>query len=291
MLRVQQQRAVKPAHAILLWLTALLVLLPASLAFGQVVAAVHGAPSAHALLSDPQRSPLLNDPTWIALGTLVNEASALVAVLVWWWWLRVPREKLGARPVRPTAVLGALLLVFGIAPWAETVGELVHRVVQNDVTSSKVVSAAARGASDAELVLLLFALAIVPAIVEELMFRGLMTAGFRSNLVVAIAVPSLLFGLFHLEPTQAAGTVLLGAGFAYARLSSDSLGVSMITHGVYNAAVLLLVRYGPAMSEHEIEVGPLLAGAVLAGAGSVLLWKVRVTQPTEPAQAMPAVQD
>ncbi|HMR75401.1 MAG TPA: CPBP family intramembrane metalloprotease [Polyangiaceae bacterium] len=265
--------------ALQIWLTAALLLVVASLVFGLVLAQVLGGPDAKDLLSDPARSPLLNDPTWIAIGTLVNEAAALGAFALWWFKLKAPREAMPLGSPRPLAVLGALLLTFGTAPYAEAVGELVHRVVKNDVTASRVVVAAARGASDAELVLLLFSLAVVPALVEEALFRGLITAAFRNNMLLAVVVPSVMFGLFHLEPTQAAGTVLLGAAFGYARLCTDSLGVSMIAHGVYNAVVLLVVRFSAEVTEHEISIAPLLFGAVLIAAGVAVLRQQRVSKP------------
>ncbi len=261
---------VSPLQALLVWLTAALFLLLASFAFGLVIAATH-AGGARELLSDPDKSPLLNDPTWIALGTLINEAAALCAFGLWWFKLRLPRTELPFPTPRPAAVVGALMLTFGTAPFAEAVGELVHRVVQNDVTASRVVVAAARGASDLELILLLVCLSIVPAVVEELLFRGLITAAFRNSMAVAVVVPSILFGLFHLEPTQAAGTMLLGVAFAFARLCTDSLSVSMIAHGVYNAVVLLVVRFSANVEDREIEIAPMAFGAVLVAGGVVVL--------------------
>ncbi len=265
-----------PLHALAIWFSSAVVLILAGLVVGLVaagqVSAQGGNPAE--VLMDPERSPLFNNPTWIALGTLTNELAVAGALLAWWFLLR-PKRELVFPMLRPTprGVAGALLVTFGAAPWAQAAGELVHRIVQNDITASKIVIAAARGASGGELVFLLFCISVMPALVEESLFRGMLTAAFRRSFWVALTVPSILFGLFHLEPTQAAGTILLGMAFALARLCTGSLSAAMIAHGVYNATVILMVRYSEDVAESRITLGPLLVGAALVVAGASLLMR------------------
>ena len=235
------------------------------------------------VLGDPQRSPLVAEPLWIALGTLANELATLTAVGIWWLWLRPPRR--AVLPLStPSAggLLGALLVVFGLAPLAEVAGELVHRVVQNDITASKVVIAAARGSTPGQFALILVCLALLPAIAEEILFRGFLTSAFEKRFWVAVLVPSVLFGIFHLEPTQAAGTVLLGVGFALARLCTGSLITSMLAHGIYNGAVLVALRYADVVVDRQIEPLPVLFGLVLFGLGLTVLLRQRRASAAEP---------
>src|SRR5262245_40638098 len=67
------------------------------------------------LLADPKRSPLLNSPTWIALGTLANEL-AVGGVLIAGIWLLKPPLALVLPRRRPhvISVIGAICLVFGL---------------------------------------------------------------------------------------------------------------------------------------------------------------------------------
>ncbi len=271
-------RIPSPLHAFATWFTAAILLVVASLTMAAAAAASVAARGGDPvkLLGDPTRSPLLTEPTWIALGTLANELATLTAVGIWWLWLKPPRRVVlpFLRP-RGTGLAGALLVVFGLAPLAEVAGELVHRVVQNDITASKVVVAAARSSSPAQFALILACLAVLPALAEEILFRGFITSAFERSFVAALIVPSLLFGIFHLEPTQAAGTVLLGVGFGLARLCTGSLVTSMLAHGIYNGAVLLAVRYADVVVDRQIEPVPVVFGLVLFAAGLALLLRER----------------
>ncbi len=229
------------------------------------------------LLADPSKSPLTSSTTWIAVGTLANEL-AIAAVVLAYLRFRHParREVLPLSRPGARAVGGTLLAVFGMAPFADVAGELVHRVVHNDVTAGRIVTQAAQGATPATFVLLVVCVALVPALVEETMFRGLLTAPFaRHSFAQALIAPSLMFGIFHMEPTQIAGTVLLGLCFALARLCSGSLVPGMLAHALYNGAVITAVRYAGPNPEHHIEVGPLALGAFLLSLGVWTLWAER----------------
>jgi membrane protease YdiL (CAAX protease family) len=227
-------------------------------------------------LADPAKSPLVNSPTWISVGTIANEA-AVVGTLLFWWWVLKPQREAVLPLGRPSllGVVGAVLAVFGLAPLAEVAGELTHRLLGNEVTASHIVVNAARGASGAGVLLLFFSVAVLPALAEEALFRGLLTAPFEKRFVLGLVVPSVLFGLFHLEPTQVAGTIVLGVGFAAARLCTGTLLTGAIAHLLYNGAVVLAVRYSDAMAERELAWPPVLVGLGLAGLGSLLLWRER----------------
>ncbi|MEB2312490.1 MAG: CPBP family intramembrane metalloprotease [Sorangiineae bacterium] len=225
------------------------------------------------LLGDSAGPPPASAPVWLSLATLANEA-AIAAVMLGYLRFARPRRAEVCPLGRPTArgLLGALAVVFGAAPWADAAARWVHGLTRNDVTASLVVARAAAAATPATLALLLFSVAVVPALVEEAMFRGLLTAPFlRRSTAQALVVPSLLFGLFHLEPTQVAGTALLGLAFALARLTTGSLIPGVLAHAVYNAAVVLSVRSSPPRLDPSIEPAPLVAGALLAALGVWLL--------------------
>src|SRR5262249_37933999 len=152
-------------------------------------------------------SPVLSDPKWFAGATLAVELSLLAVVGAWIWVLKPNLAQV--LPIRmPTVrhVLGALLLVFGAAPLASVAAEVVFRLVGDNPAAADLVGMTAPRASPAELALLIQALAFMPALAEEAMFRGLITAAFTRSRAMAVILPSVMFGAFHLEPTQAAGT-------------------------------------------------------------------------------------
>lgn len=272
------ERIPSPLQALLIWLTAAFGIVGAGLAVASAAAAsvVARGQDPVAVLGDPKTSPLTNSTAWIAGGTFVNEIAVLLTVVVWLWLLKTP---LGlALPLGRPSVLGAVgavLLVFGVAPVAEVMGELVHRMTGHEYTASRIVVNAARNASGAGVVGLVVALGVMPALAEEALFRGLITLPFARRFAWGLVVPSVLFGLFHLEPTQIAGTMVLGVAFAAGRLCTGTLVTSMIAHGVYNTTVVLSVRYTNALADRELNVVPVAIGLAVALVGGVLLWRER----------------
>lgn len=271
-------RIPSPLQALLIWVTAAIAILGAGLGVASAAAATAAVSGQNPMLAlgDPKTSPLINDPYWIAGGTIANEVAVLLTLGFWLWVLKTPLRI--ALPLgRPSllGVLGAVLVVFGLAPLAEVMGELMHRLTAQDVTASRIVVNAARGASGSGVVLLVFALGVMPALAEEALFRGLITLPFERRFALGLVVPSFLFGLFHLEPTQIAGTVVLGVGFAAGRLCTGTLVTSVLAHLVYNTTVVLTVRYSDALVERQLDVVPVVVGLGLALGGGLLLWRER----------------
>jgi membrane protease YdiL (CAAX protease family) len=267
-----------PLQAFVLWLFTMALVFAANLGLTAVAALVAIGSGlrpdrALALLADPKSSPLVNSAPWIASSVVVME---LVLALVIWRFLR--RHRLFLREVSPLRVpslrdlAGALLCVFGLAPLSAMAAQLTERYLPRDMNAETIVLALSRGVSTAELVGVLLATALVPAVVEELLFRGILTRAFlgRSNLL-AILVPSLMFGLFHTEPTQAAGTFVLGVGFGIARLYTDSIITSMVCHLAYNAYELIDVHTGGQVGDTELHLGRVGLGLLASAIGFVLM--------------------
>jgi membrane protease YdiL (CAAX protease family) len=290
--RISRRPSAPPARipsllqAGLLWLLAMVLVVAAGMAVGAVAAFAAfrtGLPleRVFALLSDPKSSPLVTSPTWISISVLVNEA---VLGLLVWRFLR--RHRVFLREVCPLGVpslrdlAGALLCVFGLAPLAGLAAELVRRNLPREVNAESMVLALAKNVTPSELVMVVLATAVVPAIVEELLFRGVLTRAFlgRGSLL-PVLVPSAMFGVFHLEPTQAAGTFVLGFGFAIARLYTDSVLTSIVCHLVYNAYVLIDVYFGGQVGSTDPHFGRVGLGLAVSALGFGLMVLVPGAQP------------
>ncbi len=225
------------------------------------------------LLSDPKASPLVTSSIWIAISVVATDA---VLALALWRFLRRHRVflhevcPLGTPSLRDSA--GALLCVFGLAPLSGMLAELVRRSLPRDVNAETMVVALAKGLSAPELLAIIIATALVPAVVEELLFRGVLTRAFVGRSTwLAIFVPSAMFGLFHLEPTQAAGTFVLGLGFGIARLYTDSVLTSIMCHLVYNAYTLIDVYAGGQVGSTELSLGRVGLGLLVSAIGFALM--------------------
>jgi membrane protease YdiL (CAAX protease family) len=265
-------------QALLVWAMALVAVVVAGFGVGTVAAllAVHAGLSVESslsMVSDQRTSPLVTSSTWIAVSIVVNELAVACTLLIWVWR---KRPHLGhVFPIgQPTlrTIGAALLIVFGLGPLAEFSGEIVLRFLPRDLNAERLVVAVARNASSAGLLLVLVAAALLPAVVEELMFRGLITRAFeKRSHAEMVLVPSLLFGLFHLEPTQVAGTVVLGVAFGLARLYSGSLVPSIVAHAAYNSMVILDVRFSGRIGDHVLHFGRVGAGLGVAALGTLLM--------------------
>lgn len=228
------------------------------------------------LLSDPRVSPLVQSPGWIATTIAVNELFVALLLYLWVRRYRPPlRDIFPLRAPPPRALAGALLVVIGLAPAAELCGELAYRLTPREINAEDMVVAVARDVGPLGLIGVLVAVALLPAVVEEAMFRGVVTRAFMGrSQALAVFVPSLMFALFHLEPTQAAGTFVLGLGFGLARVHTGSVLTSMICHFVYNALVVVYVNLGGRTGEHELYFGRVGLGLALAAFGYLLFVSV-----------------
>jgi membrane protease YdiL (CAAX protease family) len=274
----REPRLPSPLEAVLVWLLGMVLIIAAGLGVGAVasfVAVSQGLKpeEALALLRDPVSSPLVTSPSWIGASIAVNELVLLGVVIVWRRRLRVPfGAVVPSARLSFRAALGAMLLPFGFAPLAEVVGELVRRALPSGISPDHIVSAVARGSSPVLFAMVLIAAAGLPAFVEELMFRGFVTTAFlRYSPFVRLMIPSAMFGLIHLEPSQAAGTAVLGMAFGLIRLYTGSIWTCMLGHFTYNAGIVLEARWLEHADTQVISWGRVGLGLGLAVLAYVLL--------------------
>lgn len=88
--------------------------------------------------------------------------------------------------------------------------------------------------------LAIFILAIMPAIGEELMFRGMILQGLRSrfNDVVSVVLSALMFALMHANLQQLVYPFLLGLIMGWIALRTGSIISSIVVHFVNNFLVV-----------------------------------------------------
>lgn len=254
-----------------MWVLALLAVLLANVGVVAIAMAVHAVPIrvTSAKSSETALASLFANPTWFIAGAVAAQVTvAFVLALSLWIKRRDLPAIIPLVRAPPLAFGAALLVVFGLAPIAQTVGELASRLLHVQPTSALLVAHVAQAAAPGVFVVLLACLSLLPGLIEETLFRGFITRAFSNrSFATQLLLPSLLFGIFHLEPTQSAATVVLGIGFALARLYTGSLLPGMLAHALYNATVLVLARLSPSADDHEIHAVPIAVGVVMAMAG------------------------
>lgn len=95
--------------------------------------------------------------------------------------------------------------------------------------------------------------AVVPAIGEELLFRGVLQkimVGWFKNYHVAIWVTAILFSALHMQFYGFLPRMLLGALFGYVFYWSGSLWLPILGHFINNGSVVMLSYLYPEMMEN-----------------------------------------
>jgi ABC-2 type transport system permease protein/sodium transport system permease protein len=151
----------------------------------------------------------------------------------------------------------------------------------------------------APLWLLLAAFAVVPAIFEELCFRGFIFGSLRTRLSGAwtVIATALLFGLFHelLFPGKLIPSALLGLVLGWVRLRTGSVLPGMVLHAMHNGLVLSILYYRDHLQAHGWGVqeqahlplkwhGAALIGSVI-GAGLLVAATRRNESPVSGSQS------
>jgi membrane protease YdiL (CAAX protease family) len=85
---------------------------------------------------------------------------------------------------------------------------------------------------------------IIPAFIEEMLFRGIILNGFKENYShkKAIIVSSLLFGIVHLNPWQFVTAFIMGMVSAWVCLKIKALTLSIYMHMFNNLSAVLLIK-------------------------------------------------
>jgi uncharacterized protein len=108
-----------------------------------------------------------------------------------------------------------------------------------------------------DLVLGLFVIALLPAIGEELVFRGMLQPEFyraSGNQHAAIWISAFIFSAFHMQFFGFVPRMLLGALFGYLYVWSGNLWMPMIAHFVNNGfSVLMIYLYQKGTITVDIE--------------------------------------
>lgn len=112
----------------------------------------------------------------------------------------------------------------------------------------------------------LLIMAVLPAICEETLHRGLILSSFKhlNHTSVIVLYSGVIFGLFHLDPYRFLSTALLGGAFAYIALKTNSMILPMLFHFITNAiSVYALFSYGTENAAAEASLS--FSGIILGG--------------------------
>lgn len=137
--------------------------------------------------------------------------------------------------------------------------------------------------------LLLLAIAVAPAIGEEVIFRGVIGRGLiaRHGIVAGVVMTSLLFAAVHIHPAHVIALLPLAFFIHLVYLTTRSFLAPMLLHLLNNSLAIVLLKataMTPALAEStDVDVPvfvPLLSIGIVVLVGWTL-WKSRVQYRTE----------
>lgn len=192
-----------------------------------------------------------------ALFQLLIGLGAIVLTLV--FLLKVTRLK--TRDLRimlpaPWSPGFCLPVFLGVANLANLAGALINRLTGSPATSEMLPS------GGPELLVQFLALCVMPAIAEDLLFRGAFQGLMRPcGSAAAIFAPALLFGVLHLDLAQGLTAFACGVFLGWLAERSGSILPGMLLHLVNNALAFLTIYlryYAPAEVSFGVELFILL---------------------------------
>ena len=119
----------------------------------------------------------------------------------------------------------------------------------------------------------LFTVALMPAIFEELIFRGLLLKGMKSfGTVGAVLLNGALFAIFHQNPAQTLYQFCCGVAFAFVAIRAGSILPTVVSHFINNALVVTLLKFGRTELQGGVMLAVLIASILCLVASMVWLF-------------------
>lgn len=99
-------------------------------------------------------------------------------------------------------------------------------------------------------------IAVIPAVTEEFLFRGLLLKSSEYfGKVFAVIVSATAFSLYHMSPAQTIYQFVLGVIYGFIALSSESVLPTIILHFLNNFTVIVLNYFFPTFNpEFNVEI-------------------------------------
>lgn len=100
------------------------------------------------------------------------------------------------------------------------------------------------------------AIGFVPAICEEVLFRGFLQNSYKNQgkIKAAIFIPAIVFSVSHLNPVDMIPLFIMSVILAQISIKSGTTYYSILLHLIINLIVVLTLSFYPASREQEIVV-------------------------------------
>ncbi len=229
-------------------------------------------------------------PDALLVAIPVQQAVSLVIpllALAWWQRVDLRRTLRLALPARGrslwTTVAGAALVGIGLF----VVGAAAVLVLVGEDASAEMRALAARLIKlvmERPVWLSWILIAVLPAVCEEVVFRGWVLSGLagerpdRIRRVAAVAAQAAFFAAVHLLPERMPTTFVLGIALGWMAMATGSLLPGIVCHAAHNSVpiAVVLAAGGTASPDSDAASWPLwvpAVGAAVAIVGGFIVWR------------------
>lgn len=171
-----------------------------------------------------------------------------------------PRDTLQIKLPNWRTIPAALMLAVFLHPVANLLQSAVTELYPINENAKDVMLGLKEMLAQANIWQLLLVVAVVPAICEELAFRGFILSGFRhiGHKWRAIVITAFFFGVIHGILQQSMLAFLVGVVLGYVAVQSGSIWPCMVFHLTHNSLAILNSRLTPEFFEKLPNVGALV---------------------------------
>ena len=187
------------------------------------------------------------------VGTMVGQIMVFVTPLLLAWYMKTDKKELFSLKSPKLSMIPASFLLYVGTFLVELVA--VHFLTKIFPESTENMSITFDEIIKHSFWVVTFVIAVMPAIGEELLFRGLTLGSLNSKYkaVWAILVSSLIFGLYHGSVVKLLPTTMLGACFAYIVYKGGSIYITMALHFLNNLLLVISMKK-PELLENLLPV-------------------------------------
>ena len=145
-------------------------------------------------------------------------------------------------------VIAAIALTFAIGPITSLLS-LITSIFFPNVVSTDLATA-----YQSPFIYSVISICIIPAVCEELIFRGVVFSGFKNlSLKKACILGGIIFSIAHFDPQQSLYTFAVGVLFCYIVYRTKSVFPGMISHFCLNFSQLMFSRISFLMAQYVLQ--------------------------------------
>ncbi|MCR5421345.1 MAG: ABC transporter permease subunit [Lachnospiraceae bacterium] len=195
-------------------------------------------------------------------GVFIQQLLILLMPLLFAWYMKADMKRLFMiKKPSVREMLGGVFLGFGAYMFAVILSSVLSPVFLKSLENTRALDDLINNSG---FLVLLFVSAIMPAIGEELMFRGftLNTLKVKYSVCISIVITSVLFAAYHLSIIRFFSLLPISFALTYSACKSKSIFVSMIMHFVNNSFSIIQAKFPgkierllPFLSEKELSWG------------------------------------